>query len=215
MRYFLDTEFYEDGKTILPISLALLCEDLRYLYVEFPFDPAQIPPDHFVSKHVLPLLHRTPDKRNVKYNDMYVTEGVPPPAHLTDGTGFIESMAGHNHPDDFPHLLERWIGKDEDPEFWAYFADYDWVLLCQRFGTMVDLPKKFPKFCMDLQQWWVQLGRPENVKPPKPEGAHDALVDARWNRVFYAALTMYQIGLKIPETGRTSMNHDQNEEPDS
>lgn len=38
------------------------------------------------------------------------------------------------------------------PEFYGYYADYDWVLFCSLFGTMMDLPKEFPMFCMDLQQ---------------------------------------------------------------
>src|SRR5688500_2673686 len=35
----------------------------------------------------------------------------------------------------------------ENPEFWAYFADYDWVILCQLYGRMIDLPKGWPMFC--------------------------------------------------------------------
>src|SRR6476661_10396392 len=27
----------------------------------------------------------------------------------------------------------------DKPEFWAYYVDYDWVALCQLFGTMMDL----------------------------------------------------------------------------
>lgn len=38
------------------------------------------------------------------------------------------------------------------PEFYAYFADYDWVLFCTLFGTMMDLPKGFPQYCRDLKQ---------------------------------------------------------------
>ncbi len=37
-------------------------------------------------------------------------------------------------------------------EFYAYYADYDWVLFCSLFGTMMDLPKGFPMFCIDLKQ---------------------------------------------------------------
>lgn len=29
----------------------------------------------------------------------------------------------------------------EGPEFWAYYADYDWVALCQLYGTMMQLPE--------------------------------------------------------------------------
>jgi len=37
-------------------------------------------------------------------------------------------------------------------EFYAYYADYDWVVFCWLFGKMMDLPKGFPKYCSDLKQ---------------------------------------------------------------
>jgi hypothetical protein len=39
-----------------------------------------------------------------------------------------------------------------EPEFYAYYADYDWVVFCSLFGTMMDLPKGFPMYCRDLKQ---------------------------------------------------------------
>lgn len=38
------------------------------------------------------------------------------------------------------------------PEFYGYYADYDWVLFCSLFGRMIDLPKGFPMYCKDLKQ---------------------------------------------------------------
>jgi len=38
------------------------------------------------------------------------------------------------------------------PEFYAYYADYDWVVFCWLFGRMIDLPKGFPWYCKDLKQ---------------------------------------------------------------
>lgn len=64
------------------------------------------------------------------------------------------------------------------PCFWAYYADYDWVALCQLYGRMIDLPAHFPKYCMDLKQYSVMLGSPPH--PPQPVNAHDARADARW-----------------------------------
>lgn len=70
---------------------------------------------------------------------------------------------------------------DEKPEFWGYFADYDWVVLCWLFGAMIDLPKGWPMFCMDLKQVMVERGISKKDLPKLPEDqAHDALVDARW-----------------------------------
>lgn len=64
------------------------------------------------------------------------------------------------------------------PEFWAYYADYDWVALCQLFGTMMDLPHHWPMFCRDVKQLCVDKGNPPL---PKDTGiAHNALSDAKW-----------------------------------
>jgi len=38
------------------------------------------------------------------------------------------------------------------PEFYGYYADYDWVLFCSLFGKMIDLPAGFPMYCIDLKQ---------------------------------------------------------------
>ena len=32
----------------------------------------------------------------------------------------------------------------EKPEIWGWYAAYDWVALCQIFGTMMDLPEGWP-----------------------------------------------------------------------
>lgn len=72
--------------------------------------------------------------------------------------------------------------KDE-PQFWAYFADYDWVLFCQLFGRMIDMPNGFPHLCYDLKQRANEVGLTHIFYPPKlyqPE--HHALNDARWDR---------------------------------
>lgn len=37
-------------------------------------------------------------------------------------------------------------------EFYGYYADYDWVAFCWLFGNMIDLPKDFPMYCIDLKQ---------------------------------------------------------------
>jgi len=84
-----------------------------------------------------------------------------------------------------PTEILNFIG-DDKPEFWAYFADYDWVVFCWLFGTMIDLPKGWPMYCRDLKQL------ADDIKKPKfegPIGEHDALVDAIWNKNFYEYLT--------------------------
>jgi hypothetical protein len=74
----------------------------------------------------------------------------------------------------------------EKPEFWAYYADYDWVLMCWLFGSMVDLPNGWPMFCLDLKQSMHERGIDREQLPAMDEkAAHDALADARWLRDAY------------------------------
>lgn len=92
-----------------------------------------------------------------------------------------------------PQIKEEiiaFIGDDPDVEFWGYYSDYDWVVFCWLFGTMMHLPKGFPMLCMDLQQAWIREGKPP-IKPPDPENEHNALADARWNFQFYRSLHIH------------------------
>lgn len=66
------------------------------------------------------------------------------------------------------------------PEFWAYFGSYDWVLLCQIFGKMLDVPQHWPNFVMDIQQERVRLGVAKLPDQAGPE--HNALADAIWTK---------------------------------
>ena len=68
-------------------------------------------------------------------------------------------------------------------EFWGYYADYDWVLFCQLFGRMIDLPKGLPRFCRDVKQLCVDLGNPP--LPKQPDDQHHALADARHIRTMF------------------------------
>lgn len=65
-----------------------------------------------------------------------------------------------------------------DPEFWAWYADYDWVALCQLYGTMMDLPDPFPMYCRDFKQWTDENGKPEMDQ--RRGAVHNALDDALW-----------------------------------
>jgi hypothetical protein len=93
------------------------------------------------------------------------------------------------------------------PEFYAYYADYDWVAFCWLFGKMIDLPRGFPMFAFDLKQILdekVEIKRIEwedNAKNfdmlnhiktlpnyPKQTNEHNALADASWNFELYKFL---------------------------
>lgn len=105
----------------------------------------------------------------------WVKENVFP--HL--GT---EAMMRHV---DIGHAVAAFVGTDK-PEFWGYYADYDWVVFAQLFGKMVDLPKGWPMYCNDIKQLVVSVGDPE--LPKQGKGEHNALADARWNMVAFEFL---------------------------
>lgn len=94
------------------------------------------------------------------------------------------------------------------PEFYAYFADYDWVLLCSLFGSMMQLPPGFPMYCKDLKQYKDQaadrviydcnytkeakLIMLEALKDyPLNDNNHNALSDAQWNYKLYNFLKKF------------------------
>lgn len=77
--------------------------------------------------------------------------------------------------------IREFVGNDVFPEFWGYFPAYDWVLLCQLYGPMVDLPKHWPHRPYDI----LDLKSYRMLDGPlleKPANAHNALDDARWTR---------------------------------
>lgn len=74
--------------------------------------------------------------------------------------------------------LRAFIDHAPPSEIWAYYGDYDWVVLCQLYGRMVDIPKGWPMFAMDVKQFAVSLGNPQ--LPTKSGTEHHALADARW-----------------------------------
>lgn len=75
--------------------------------------------------------------------------------------------------------IKTFVG-DDKPEFWGYYSDYDWVVFCQIFGSMVDLPKGWPMYCRDIKQLCDSKGNPQLPKQSTIE--HNALDDALWNK---------------------------------
>lgn len=85
-------------------------------------------------------------------------------------------------------ITELFMRDHEHPSIWGYYSDYDWVVLCQLFGSMLDLPKCLPMHCLDLKQEMNRLGIKGDELPPALQnqiGEHNALSDARWTRDLY------------------------------
>ena len=106
--------------------------------------------------------------------------------------------------------------KTTNVQFYGYYCDYDWVAFCWLFGKMIDLPKHFPMYCVDLKQMLdvrykdgyyymnyipvddtypsiIKSGRIDKVEKhpdyPKQTNEHSAIHDARWNFELYKFLT--------------------------
>lgn len=124
MRYFYDTEFIEDGRTIELISIGVAAEDGREYYgVSTEFDPDRA--GRWVRTHVLPKL--------------------PSPASLlwrsrSQIRADLEAFFG--------------VDTDEPIELWAWVGAYDHVVLCQLWGAMPALPSTMPRFTRELRQLW-------------------------------------------------------------
>ena len=178
MRIFYDTEFIEDGSTIDLISIGMVAEDGREYYA--------------AQKQT-----RRQWKRLHKHD--WLRENVLPGLPTLHGDSRLY-YAGRSNPlaIDFLHrdFKPREQIRDEvrdfilaarpDVELWADYAAYDHVVLCQLFGTMMDLPDGVPMWTHDFQQAWQAAGRPE--LPAQTVGLHNALADARHLRDQFAAL---------------------------
>lgn len=143
MRFWFDTEFIEDGRTIDLISIGVVAEDGRQFYAELAeADLSKASP--WVQANVLPHLTRL---RRDSYTRRHAAQSL------------IEFMGS-------------------GPEIWGYYADYDWVALCQLYGRMIDLPKGWPMYCRDVRQLADSLGNP--TLPEQKSQEHNALSDAIW-----------------------------------
>jgi hypothetical protein len=168
-RYYFDTEFLDDGdnQRIVLISIALVCDDGRELYlVSNEFDYDEVKRDDWMRENVLKQLPPT--------LDMTVSSFPYPPSPLWRTREQIRDA-----------IIEfvKDPGNDEKVEFWAFFASYDWVLFAQLFGKMINMPKHFPWLVNDLKTWAKHTGFTGKFKELLPNtGHHDALCDARWNR---------------------------------
>ena len=150
MRYFYDTEFIEDGRTIELISIGVVAEDGREYYaVSTEFDPERA--GSWVRANVLPKL-------------------PPPSSPLWRSRKQIRQDL-----EEFLRVFD--VGAADPIELWAWVGAYDHVVLCQLWGTMPALPPAIPRFTRELRQLWEDRGSPR--LPPRARDAHDALVDAR------------------------------------
>lgn len=176
MRYYYDCEFHEDGKVIDFISIGVHAEDGREYYaVSNEFDTRRVAQHNWLMENVMPSIAH--DKFIV-----YDFKGKPAvrDIHITDPSAKSKERIGWD--------IADFVGADRNAEFWAWCGAYDHVCLAQLFGKMIDMPRRIPFWTDDLRTL-VRLARIEPSQVPKqPEGLHNALADARWNKNRYEFL---------------------------
>ena len=178
MKYFFDTEFIEKPQKIDLISIGMVSEDGReayYVNKECKTSEA----DDWVKENVLSKMPEYKSDINLGFYRDASIELLP------------------NHvltKEQIKNKILEFIGADNNPEFWAYYADYDWVVFCWLFGRMMDLPKHFPCYCKDLQQLIDDRKMDKNLllEIIPQDNIHNALDDARWVKKTFDFIQYYK-----------------------
>lgn len=176
MKFFYDTEFIENGRTIELISIGIVCEDGREYYaVNWHAPWRRIRRHKWLMANVVPSLPQG-------YGDRRLT--IPSRWLFDYGDPRVKSPARiAEEVEDF--LLGPLADKPNDVELWAWYGAYDHVALAQLFGPMVDLPTGIPMWTHDLNAEIANHGQAESDLPQQRVGLHNALDDARHVRYLY------------------------------
>lgn len=181
MRYFLDCEFIEDGRTIDLISIGIVAEDGREYYaISNEFNERKA--SEWVQKNVLTSL----PPRDFNFSDPSISPRLKEEAKAWRSRQMIKEdllifFAG-GLPDSQVEQDLYWDEAVKGLELWGEWCSYDWVAFCQIFGTMMDLPKEFPMRCRDVIQYAEDhLGISSDRLPEslETEGNHNALLGAK------------------------------------
>jgi hypothetical protein len=187
LKIFYDTEFLEDGRTIELISIGMVAEDGRELYLvnsEAPW--RRIRKHGWLMANVVPNL---PQPHGDWRNQM-------PKRWLID---FDNPAVQRKHV--IADAVRSFIQATADVQLWAWYAAYDHVALSQLWGPMIDHPHGVPMWTNDLRQEQQRLGDGLTL-PLQPKGEHNALEDARHNQ--RRAVAMEQFEARRRQAGGTA-----------
>lgn len=192
MRYFVDTEFIDNGKIIDLISIGIVSEDGRDYYAqscEFDLSKAS----QWVKDNVLAHLELcqwagvTSDSRYPYVNDLHY--------HRKHGQcvdqqrGWIHNCLWRTRRRIKSEIMAFMdVEKYGNPEIWGWCSAYDWVAFCQLFGTMMDIPTGYPHYMRDFQQVLDAYGMTDDMLPRQQGQAHNALEDARHIQLLWLTL---------------------------
>jgi len=189
MRYFIDTEFIEDGIILDLISIGIVSEDNREMYA-LNSGARLMRADSWVKKHVLAHL---------------------PGISIDDAGGVVCNIKNYNILNGWKPMHEimldilNFVGEDEKPAFWADYGAYDWVAFARCFGRLMDLPRGYPMYVRDLQMLLDLCGNPSFPAgfldaTEAGQVAHNAIDDARdLKKMFDYINDRFQFGVEDKE----------------
>lgn len=163
-RVFIDTEFIDDGKTIELISIGA-CFDM--------------------TSGEIATFHACNLDADLNNAGCWVKKNVIPKLPPATDSAWMPRKT-------IASRFQYFCG--ETPEFWGYFSAYDWVVVCQLYGRMVDVPNGWPMYCNDIRQWANALRIKE--LPAMESGQHNAVQDALWNRTTWLWLKEQECNAK-------------------
>lgn len=163
MRIYIDAEFAEFGRDIDLISYGACDQNGRVFYAEA---------NDFDIQKCSPWV-----KQNV-----------------LNQLGTVPSMTSNEIADTFALWVAMSLTKEDNrPQFWGYFAAWDWMLTCQLYDGFMDLPSGWPQNVMDIVQESIRLG----VRiPAQQTERHRADRDAIWTKESHDFLIEYEEDLK-------------------
>lgn len=211
MKYFLDTEFKEYHKkplfgnpipTIDLISIGIVAEDGRQYYaLNKECDLKEVWKDEWLRENVLAPIYTDKIHGDLRYHVSFNLRtmrwifkgfGDTKEQMVNDIVSFVGGeFIKSNYTSNFAPLYKKFdwgVSENDDGkvEFYGYYCDYDWVVFCQLFGRMADLPKGLPMYCRDLKQIIDEKGIDKSPPDyPKQKKEHNALYDAVWNAELY------------------------------
>lgn len=174
MKYFYDFEFEENGKTIIPISLGMVSEDDRTLYL--------INAEYAKTYRDLEAYYWRNEPSVIS---QWLSQNVM--NQITDAD--IEEF-GVNY-ESWPNIVHKFISNDgkigsrKDVQLWGYYGAYDHVALAQIYGSMVNLPEPIPMFTRET----MQIAPVGAEYPTRTTQEHHALNDALYQKEIYELWT--------------------------
>lgn len=172
MRLFYDCEFVERGRD-LPlqiVSIGMIRDNGDELYRINPESLSNVCKHPWLSVNVGPYLPIKASPGILDWDDehpecQYVSKSL----------------------DGLIHDVLTFIQETPDVELWAYYGDFDHVVLAQLFGSMNEQPAGVPHRTNDVQQL-VEMSSRTFSLPPQAWKIHHAMDEARWARDAYNAI---------------------------